>query len=170
VNARRKGSVFASSLHRVKAHCIKFCKANIQGQQRNTCTASLSQRLAYRISVAVAKYHRVRNALFALHGPGPWEEVLQVLRDEDLRALAEFKFDVDDGGSDGTAAGRKSKRKCTAALSEGRQLILWIWVAGTGVVVDSTDSGLTEGVIDQINVVFYLHTLFAALHVKWAKA
>ncbi|KAF8181397.1 hypothetical protein K438DRAFT_1538774, partial [Mycena galopus ATCC 62051] len=58
-------------------------------QAAYTKSQVLQSGIEARVKGATARYGAARDALLALRGPGPWENVLQVLRQEDVRGMNE---------------------------------------------------------------------------------
>ncbi len=68
---------------------------------------------------AAERYRRARRAKLSLSGPGPWENELQELRDDDIRHMSD-----DDPG----LLSKKRKRDHgRPGLGEGHKKISWIW-------------------------------------------
>lgn len=98
------------------SHLYLYRKKNVRGQGGNTRARTNQNAQEGHKDRAVEKYRRARRALFDLHGPGRWEDRLQVLRDEDVRHM------IDD---DPDTAKKKRKRKDGPA--EGHRVMSWIW-------------------------------------------
>lgn len=149
----RKGQCFDAltqirHLIRAKTHLIQFRNKNVRGQRPNTRTAGAINRLDNRLSVAIAKYRRARDALSALLGPGDWERELKILRDEDVRLPGGMETCIENPddtiGPDGKKKGKKKLEALAKGLGEGRRVISWIWVSG-GLVGEGGDKGLNDG-------------------------
>ncbi|KAJ7866299.1 hypothetical protein B0H13DRAFT_1485114, partial [Mycena leptocephala] len=112
-----------------------------------------------KIHKAKLRYRYARNALLRLRDHGPWERELEVLKDEDVRALNERALteeeraqreavhDLADVGEEGGVASFG-----VVALGETRRTLSWIWYA-TKTGDDPTEAELVE-----------------ALRVEWCKA
>ena len=69
----------------VKSWMIMFKNKNIHGQRDGLCSRSIIDRVHEKAQEQAAKYHTSQEAKYALCGEGPWEEVLQVLLNGDVR-------------------------------------------------------------------------------------
>ncbi|KAJ7474959.1 hypothetical protein FB451DRAFT_1397828 [Mycena latifolia] len=134
-----------------------FRLRNSTGQRALTRGQGVLRQINMKIHKAKLRYRYARNALSRLRRHGPWERELQILKDEDVRALNERALtaeevaqhdavhdlrDVDEGGI--AAYG-------VVALGESRRMLSWIWyVANSG---EPTEQELVE-----------------ALRVEWCKA
>ncbi|KAJ6451151.1 hypothetical protein C8R45DRAFT_848553 [Mycena sanguinolenta] len=142
---------------RVRTLTNRFRLRNTTGQRALTRGQGILRQNNVKIHKAKLRYRYVRNTLSRLRGHGEWERVLQVLNDDDIRALNERTVtaeeraqrdavhelaDVEEGGI--SAYG-------VVALGESRRTLSWIWyTAKTG---DPSEQELVE-----------------ALRVEWCKA
>ena len=69
----------------VKSRMVMFKNKNIRGQREGTRSRAVIDRVHERVRTAAEKYRTARQAKHALTGEGEWEQVLQVLRDGDIR-------------------------------------------------------------------------------------
>jgi hypothetical protein len=95
-----------------------------RGQQQQTRSVKLLQRVRARIDTTAAKYRQIWSSLQALAGPlheFKWSDILRVLEDDDMATLTSLDNDT----------------------SEGRKKLKWIWtIQGTGADADKcTQSG-----------------------------
>ncbi|KAJ6506688.1 hypothetical protein C8R45DRAFT_816824 [Mycena sanguinolenta] len=98
---------------RVRTMTNRFRIRNATGQRVLTRGQGVLRQNNVRIHKAKLRYRYARNALSRLRGNGEWERKLQVLQDEDIRALNERAGGVANYG--------------VVALSEGRRTLSWIW-------------------------------------------
>ena len=71
---------------KIKSRMVKFKNQNIRGQREGLRSRAVIDRVHERARMHAAKYRAAREAKYALSGEGPWEEVLQVLMDADVRS------------------------------------------------------------------------------------
>jgi hypothetical protein len=64
---------------------VMFKNKNIHGQQDGTHSRSIINQVHERVHAQALKYRTAQEAKYALCGGGPWEEVLWVLMDGDIR-------------------------------------------------------------------------------------
>jgi hypothetical protein len=91
-----------------RAHLFRFKQKNIRGQGPSTRARTAINQAQARVNVAAAEYHLSRGALESLSASlrkVGWDQVLQPLKESDIRELS---------GED-------------EALSHGKQKISWIW-------------------------------------------
>ena len=69
----------------VKSRMVMFKNKNVRGQREGTRSRAVIDRVHERVRAAAEKYRAARWAKHALAGEGEWEQVLQVLRDGDIR-------------------------------------------------------------------------------------
>ncbi|KAJ7074866.1 hypothetical protein B0H15DRAFT_925610 [Mycena belliarum] len=114
---------------RTVTNCFKI--ENITGQRSNT----RAQGIQHQIDV---KIHSAK-AYAALVGPGPWANLLQVLGDEDVRALNERALTTEekaeeermrDGGLLNELASGGVAAAGVVVTGEGRRTLSWIWYTG----------------------------------------
>jgi hypothetical protein len=106
---------------RVSTHLWKHKKRWTRGQRPNTRAKDTISKTQAKADAAAIKYQNARQALLRLghilRKPTSWQEILRVLKKEDVRGLSE------------------------AALgdSEGKRLISWIWlIQGVGVSMNTS--------------------------------
>ena len=71
---------------KIKSHMVKFKNQNVHRQWEGLCSRAVIDRVHERARMHAAKYRAAREAKYALSGEGPWEEVLRVLMDADVRS------------------------------------------------------------------------------------
>lgn len=87
----------SSSLHglrlvlRLKTRMIYYKNKNISSQREGTRSRSMIDRVHQRAVQVVQKYRTARDAKLKLQGPGDWEKVFQVLKNEDIRSYSAKK-------------------------------------------------------------------------------
>jgi len=86
---------------RVKSRMFHFKKQNIRGQRDNMRSRAVIDRVAERMKGFMRKYRHSREAKVKLLGPGAWENVLRVLRDEDVRSYHDQALDKKRPGRQG---------------------------------------------------------------------
>ena len=69
----------------VKSRMIMFKNKNVRGQRDGLRSRSVINRVHKKAQEQAAKYHTAWEAKYMLCGEGPWEEVLWVLLDGDVR-------------------------------------------------------------------------------------
>ena len=69
----------------VKSWMTMFKNKNVHGQRDSLCSRSIIDRVHEKAREQAAKYCTSREAKYVLCGEGPWEEVLWVLLDGDIR-------------------------------------------------------------------------------------
>jgi hypothetical protein len=150
---------------------------NWTGQGMMTKGQGILRHINIKIHTAKLRYRYARAALLALRGHGPWEERLQILDDEDVRALNERALTEEEkkqnehwaelGGAiiEGGVA-----RAAGLAGGEGSHILSWIWYsAKAGATADADDAKLHDGAF--INLCYLRHYLISllALHLEWCK-
>ena len=71
---------------KIKSHMVKFKNQNIHGQREGLHSRAVIDRVHERAWMHAAKYQAAQEAKYALSGEGPWEEVLWVLMDSNVRS------------------------------------------------------------------------------------
>ncbi|THU82072.1 hypothetical protein K435DRAFT_692249, partial [Dendrothele bispora CBS 962.96] len=71
---------------RVKSRMVLFKNANIAGQRPGLRSRAIIDRVHERAKKYAERYRRGREAKLSLIGPGDWEKVLRVLKNEDIRS------------------------------------------------------------------------------------
>lgn len=124
---------------------------NVTGQIKNTRAREVQHRIDDNVRIAELRYNRAREAYRKLHGPGDWEQTLQVLHSADVRALNERQLNAQEileqtrlRARLGTTPilvedGRRVVQP--ASLGEGHRRPSWIWM--TGMNAESADDPLT---------------------------
>ncbi|KAJ7716497.1 hypothetical protein B0H14DRAFT_2412883, partial [Mycena olivaceomarginata] len=150
---------------RTRTFAHKFKRKHTGGQGAYTKSRELLDGIEHRIRTAATRYRAARAALFALRGPGPWENVLQELRQEDIRGMSERLLNdeekeenrkarlmaglsADADGADIDAYGEPVEPTVLFNLEtgEGRRTLSWIWYTGTIKDSDTAkDGSLHEG-------------------------
>ncbi|KAJ7748842.1 hypothetical protein B0H14DRAFT_3096954 [Mycena olivaceomarginata] len=135
---------------RTRTFAHKFKRKHTGGQGAYTKSRELLDGIEHRIRTAATQYRAAQAALFALRGPGPWENVLQELRQEDIRGMSERLLNdeekeenrkvrlmaglsADADGADIDAYGEPVEPTVLFNLEtgEGRWTLSWIWYTGT---------------------------------------
>ncbi len=106
-----------TQLH-VQDRLYKLKKLHVRHQGPNTRMQTDIKGQSNRVRRAAAKYRRVRKAKLALMGPGPWENELCVLTDNDIRG-------VEDDDPDSVA--ERSRKHKKPGPAEGHRRVSWIW-------------------------------------------
>ena len=70
---------------KIKSRMVMFKNKNACGQREGLRSRAVIDRVHERAQVHAMKYRAAQEAKYALCGGGPWEEVLRVLLDEDVR-------------------------------------------------------------------------------------
>lgn len=131
---------------RTRSFANIFKVANVTGQVRSTRARESQNRIDDKVRAASQKYRRARAALKTLRGSGAWEEDLQVLKNQDIRALNERELTqqeqdeeaqlhaangiVTQRDIDRAAEARRTQQ--SASLGEGRRAPSWIWYTNVG--------------------------------------
>lgn len=125
---------------RTRTYLNKWRGKNVSGQHRGTRARAVQHRIDVKVHAAKTRYRHSRKALFALQGAGTWELTLQLLRDEDVRALNEReltdreKEERDFRICHGHYSADDSREGVVVqgALGEGRRKLSWIWMTVSG--------------------------------------
>ncbi|KZP14615.1 hypothetical protein FIBSPDRAFT_979972 [Athelia psychrophila] len=145
-----------------RTYLNKWRVKNISGQHMSTRARSLQHTVQMRVLDAKVRYRCARKALRALRGPGPWEDFLQELKDDDVRVLNErlltdqekaeheHRVSINTEQSDDVREGVV----ITGTLGEGKKTLSWI----------STSVPAGEDTPEMIADI-----VCAALKVEWAK-
>lgn len=133
---------------RMRTVTNRFNVKNITGQRANTRAQGVQHQVDVRIHAAKIRYRYAWEAYARLVGSGTWERVLQVLEDDDVRAMNEraltaeekaeeerlreggFLNELETGGV--AAAG-------VAVMGEGRRTLSWIWYTGSAALMNDED-------------------------------
>lgn len=138
---------------RLQAHLVNFKYRFDRGQHENLRSNDTIKRLRVKVDESAERYRMARKALAqlapALAKTG-WASVLPILRDEDVRQMAQ--------GLEGD--------------TEGKRTLSWIWTSkGIGGDRDSADDGVQEGVFPHLSHMARVLTLtYAELRIEWCKA
>lgn len=124
---------------------------NVTGQIRNTRAREVQHRIDDNVRIAELRYNRARQAYRKLHGPGDWEQTLQVLDPADVRALNERQLNAQEVLEQTRLRARlgttpipvEDGRRVVqpASLGEGHRRPSWIWMSGMN--PESADDPLT---------------------------
>ncbi|KII83256.1 hypothetical protein PLICRDRAFT_119572 [Plicaturopsis crispa FD-325 SS-3] len=153
---------------RTRTYMNRFKIKNVTGVRANTRARVSQGSVDEQTFQCKIRYQQSRAAYLRLHGPGPWEKELQVLKDEDVRGLNERALtqqEIDDrdrirrlGGldeEDGADLEAENLRgvvmETPAQAGESRRTVSWLWMSGAS-CEDETDPRMHE-----------------ALRVEWAK-
>ena len=120
---------------RTRTFLNKWRVKNVSGQHRSTRARGLQHSVDAKVHSAKTRYCHSRNAHLVLKGHGDWEQVLQVLMDEDVRALNERALTAHEKDDRvrrmamGTLMDHDTLEgvAVTGALGEGRRTLSWIW-------------------------------------------
>lgn len=131
---------------RTRSFANIFKVANITGQIRNSRAREKQNRIDDKVRAAALKYRRARAALKNLCGAGIWERNLQVLNDQDIRALNERELTrqeqdaeaalhaangiITQRDTDHAEAARQSQNGLS--VGDGHRAPSWIWFTNTG--------------------------------------
>ncbi|KIL56756.1 hypothetical protein M378DRAFT_57844, partial [Amanita muscaria Koide BX008] len=131
---------------------VRYKSRNVESQRNYTRFRALQNQTEKKIKTSQITYTIARNAIFALRGPGSWEESLKVLRPEDVRGLGEHALRAEELETDRCMhirAGLEGTDKWTLedvlasplppvqfipnlAIGEGNRTLSWIWYSTTG--------------------------------------
>lgn len=126
---------------RTRSFANRFKIANVTGQIRNTRARETQNRIDDRVRASAQQYRRARDALKSLRGGGDWELELQVLNNQDVRALNERELTQQEKNEANavhvangvvTPLDLETERRTQAAVSvgEGHRAPSWIWFRG----------------------------------------
>ncbi|KAJ6460709.1 hypothetical protein C8R47DRAFT_1226212 [Mycena vitilis] len=131
---------------RMRTVTNQFKVKNITGQRANTRAQGIQHGVDVRIHTGKLRYRYAREAYARLVGRGTWEDVLQLLEDEDVRAMneraltAEEKADEERMREGGYLNELESGGVAAAGVvvqGEGRRTLSWIWYGGNGLANDN---------------------------------
>ncbi|KAF7351521.1 hypothetical protein MSAN_01584500 [Mycena sanguinolenta] len=173
---------------RTRTFAHKFKRKHTSGQGAYTKSRELLDGIEDRIRTAATRYRAARAALLALRGHGEWENVLQDLKQEDIRGMNEHLLNEEEkeenrkarllaglpADVDGTDIDKYGEPVEPTALfnletGEGRRKLSWIWY--TGAIKDSDlaqDGSLHEGMCFEF-IPTYAHT-DVDIRIEWTKA
>lgn len=120
---------------RTRTYLNKWRVRNISGQRMSTRARSIQHTIQLKVLDAKVRYRHSRHALLVLQGGGPWEKILQPLRDEDIRALNErVMTDLEKAQREhrirtGTAYDEDADEgiAITGLRGDGQRTLSWIW-------------------------------------------
>ncbi|KAJ7620508.1 hypothetical protein DFH06DRAFT_1273756 [Mycena polygramma] len=124
---------------RTVTNCFKI--ENITGQRANTRAQGIQHLVNVRIHLAKLRYRWAREGYAKLAGQGGWTKRLQVLEDEDVRALNERALTREEKADEDrmreSGALNELQRGGVAAAGvvvqgEGTRTLSWIWYASGG--------------------------------------
>jgi hypothetical protein len=141
---------------RIRIVAYQFKRKNTSSQAAYTKSQALQSGIEERIKKAVSCYRTAREALLGLRGPGAWEDILQVLRPEDIRGMNERALNDEEKDEERKArilAGLAPDEEMldefgevveptvlfNLEIGEGTRTLSWIWYTGTS--SDATASG-----------------------------
>ncbi|KAJ7285551.1 hypothetical protein C8J57DRAFT_1215961 [Mycena rebaudengoi] len=159
--ATMRGRVCASGLGELEARMREgeaMESLNYTGQGALTRGQNVLREINIKIHLAKVQYRYARSALLTLRGHGTWEEGLQVLHDNDVRALNERalteaeKANVELWAELGAVIEGGVAVAVVVAAGEGSRTLSWIWMT-IGVTEDGPSAKLDD-----------------ALRVEWCKA
>lgn len=123
---------------RTRTFANRYKIKNMVGQRANTRGRSWLAIIDRRALSAAKKYRRARGALLQVRGPGDWEKILKVLRDEDVRSFNERALTEQEKAERAAirqAAGMSVEGvygldfQDDLPIREGRRTLSWIWLA-----------------------------------------
>ncbi|KAJ7841679.1 hypothetical protein B0H13DRAFT_1910144 [Mycena leptocephala] len=145
---------------RTRTFAHRFKRKHLSGQGMYTKSRSLLDSIEDRIRDASSWYRVARAALLALRGAGEWEQVLQVLRKEDVRGMNERSMneaEKEDNKKARVLAGLPAEGQedevdeygepveltvlFNLETGEGTRQLLWIWYTGAQVRSDKAADG-----------------------------
>lgn len=169
---------------RTRSFANIFKIANITGQTRNSRAREKQNTIDDKVRGSALKYRRARQALKNLRGLGPWELVLQVLDDGDIRALNERELTLQEKNAqeavhfkngvvtveDTELADQARRTQKSVSVGEGHRTPSWIWMTSVG--VEKISDPLTrKGMSVPCSLTSLNHlTHRLALRVEWTKA
>ncbi|KAJ7753122.1 hypothetical protein DFH07DRAFT_774254 [Mycena maculata] len=118
---------------RTRTMTNRFRLRNCTGQRALTRGQGVLRQLNLRIHKAKLRYRYARNALLRLIGHGAWEKELEVLADEDVRALNDRALMEEERAQRGAVHDFNEAEEGgvatfgVVALGEGSRTLSWIW-------------------------------------------
>ena len=123
---------------KIKSRMVMFKNKNARGQREGLRSRAVIDRVHERARAHATKYRAAREAKYTLCGGGPWEEVLRVLSDGDVRGYQDKDRlrvrtgrlgTLDDDQVEGAAARRGGEGSTAGAVQdismEGDGISLW---------------------------------------------
>ena len=120
----------------IKTRMVTFKDRNVRNQAATTRARSMLKANDTKVWACVEKYCKAREAKLAIAGRGDWETKWRVLRDEDVRTMADdTAVLITNDHNQPVASGSRN-------ATEGRRKATWIWMSA-----DSTqgEAGLNHG-------------------------
>lgn len=121
-----------------RTFACKYKLKNAVGQRANTRARQWIANIERRVMASAKLYRHARAALLELRGPGPWENTLRVLAEDDVRSLNERAL------TEHEKAERAALRRAAGMpvdgvlglsyesgppIGDGRRTLSWIWLA-----------------------------------------
>ncbi|KAK7464176.1 hypothetical protein VKT23_006342 [Stygiomarasmius scandens] len=113
---------------RVKSRMVLFKNANVAGQRPGLRSRAIIDRVHNRAKRYAERYRRAREAKLRLIGPGLWEDVLRVLRNEDVRSYRDqsrYKQGPGRRGTNEDSWEPTEEGDGRDGQGEGDEMILW---------------------------------------------
>ncbi|KAJ7429914.1 hypothetical protein B0H11DRAFT_2166673 [Mycena galericulata] len=156
---------------RMRTVTNRFKVANVTGQRANTRAQGVQHLVDVRIHAAKLRYRYARAAYSRLEGPGPWEDELKVLADEDVRALNERAMTADEldnaerlraaGQLNEVESGRVAAEGVVVLRGEGHCSLSWIWYYGGATAIGDREQKAAINEVTELEL---------ALRAEWCKA
>ncbi|PBK67937.1 hypothetical protein ARMSODRAFT_1019983 [Armillaria solidipes] len=136
-----KGNIIKIEEDLCEAQCFDVLDM-IRGVCMTRATAFM-EGLTCKLEVGAAKYKVAQAALFALRGPGDWEECLRVLQASDIRTMdgAVFCIGFEEMEDDVSRYRKRKKDTENTHEGEGYRTVSWIWTT-EGALGDRSDKQL----------------------------
>jgi hypothetical protein len=122
------------------------------GQRALTRSQGIFRLIHVRLHISKLRYRYARNALLKLKGHGGWEQTLQILKDDDLRALNERAMTEEEKAREAlleeaaVEAVHGVAAAGAVAAGEGSRTLSWIWYrAKVGESEKEDDPQIEEG-------------------------
>jgi hypothetical protein len=143
-----------------RTYASRYKVHNISSQRHYTRFRTLQDQTENKVKISSLQYHRARDALLQLRGPGIWENTLQRLGVEDIRGLSEkalIEEEKEETRRTRTMAGMKEYEMSEdgmididdvpsttfnphLAVGEGYRTLSWIWYSTTGDEINNSVS------------------------------
>ncbi|KAJ7194745.1 hypothetical protein GGX14DRAFT_537360 [Mycena pura] len=131
---------------RIRTLAHQFRRRLTASQATYTKSQALQSAIEQKIKSAATTYNTARAALLSLRGPGPWEDILQVLHQSDIRGMNERTLNEEEKEDDRKARiqaglppevdeyGEEVEPTVIFNLEtgEGRRRLSWIWYTESG--------------------------------------
>ncbi|KAJ7918352.1 hypothetical protein B0H13DRAFT_2321526 [Mycena leptocephala] len=145
---------------RTRTMTNRFRLRNYTGQGMMTKGQGILRQVNIKIHIAKLRYRYSRVAVLVLRGHGDWEQRLQVLADDDVRALNERALTAEEKAQNerwaelgGAIIEGGIARAVGVARGEGAHTLSWIWYSAGGIATREDDPRFID-----------------ALRVEWCKA